>query len=99
MTANVVQPPVHTRRFTLKEIMVATKNFDPQYVIGSGGFGLVYKGHLENNAVVAVKRATEASQQGMTEFFTGEWNSHMRFELLVLQVSLTDVMSLSGSDF
>ncbi|KAJ4869544.1 Protein kinase superfamily protein [Raphanus sativus] len=34
--------------FTFRELSVATKNFDPENQLGEGGFGRVYKGHIEN---------------------------------------------------
>ncbi|KAK1282987.1 putative receptor-like protein kinase [Acorus calamus] len=39
-------------------------------VIGSGGFGKVYKGVLRDGTRVAVKRASRGSQQGFPEFQT-----------------------------
>ncbi|RWW62692.1 hypothetical protein BHE74_00030180 [Ensete ventricosum] len=32
--------------FTYEELRLATKNFRPDLILGEGGFGLVYKGHL-----------------------------------------------------
>lgn len=32
--------------FTLRQIKAATKNFDPAYKLGEGGFGPVYKVYL-----------------------------------------------------
>ncbi|GMY07299.1 probable receptor-like protein kinase At5g24010 [Fagus crenata] len=43
-------------RFPFAEIQSATNNFDQNLMIGSGGFGLVYKGVLRDNIKVAVKR-------------------------------------------
>lgn len=34
---------LHTGTFTLRQIKAATNNFDPEYKIGEGGFGPVYK--------------------------------------------------------
>ncbi|XP_010276912.1 PREDICTED: probable receptor-like protein kinase At5g24010 [Nelumbo nucifera] len=52
------------------EIQFATKNFDDNLIIGSGGFGRVYKGVLRDNTKVAVKRGVPGSRQGLPEFHT-----------------------------
>ncbi|CAN1281470.1 Somatic embryogenesis receptor kinase 1 [Linum perenne] len=44
------------KRFSLQELLAATDSFSDDSVIGSGGFGKVYKGHLPDGSVVAVKR-------------------------------------------
>lgn len=46
-----------TTKFTIAEILKATKNFSPNLKIGQGGFGTVYKGRLQDGTFVAVKRA------------------------------------------
>ncbi|KAF3441759.1 hypothetical protein FNV43_RR15674 [Rhamnella rubrinervis] len=45
------------RIFTLKEVKKATNGFSKQRVLGSGGFGEVYKGELHDGTIVAVKSA------------------------------------------
>nr|GMD87463.1 probable receptor-like protein kinase At5g24010 [Ipomoea batatas] len=47
-----------TMRIPFADIQVATSNFDKSLIIGSGGFGMVYKGVLKDNIKVAVKRPT-----------------------------------------
>jgi hypothetical protein len=58
------------RRFSYKELSIATKSFSPKEMLGRGGFGCVYKGVLcDTDALVAVKKIAEDSQQGGREFF------------------------------
>ncbi|XP_030536437.1 G-type lectin S-receptor-like serine/threonine-protein kinase At5g35370 isoform X2 [Rhodamnia argentea] len=56
------------RRFDYKELEVATDNF--KTLIGSGGFGAVYKGTLPDKTVVAVKKITNLGIQGKRDFCT-----------------------------
>ncbi|KAJ4705045.1 Kinase family protein [Melia azedarach] len=45
------------RIFQLKQVKKATNGFSKDRILGSGGFGEVYKGELEDGTVVAVKSA------------------------------------------
>ncbi|CAN6586127.1 unnamed protein product [Malus baccata var. baccata] len=45
------------RMFHLKDVKKATNGFSKDRVLGSGGFGEVYKGELEDGTLVAVKSA------------------------------------------
>ncbi|CAA6658624.1 unnamed protein product [Spirodela intermedia] len=47
------------KRFTYAELKAATKDFSDE--VGSGGFGVVYKGELPDRRVVAVKRLKDAA--------------------------------------
>lgn len=55
-------------RFSYEELSVATDSFSNDQVLGSGGFGKVYKGTLQNNTEVAVKCVNHDSKQGLREF-------------------------------
>ncbi|XP_057964753.1 receptor-like protein kinase FERONIA [Malania oleifera] len=59
------------RRFLLAEIKSATRDFHGAFVIGVGGFGRVYKGHIDGGTTtVAIKRSDPLSKQGAREFQT-----------------------------
>ncbi|XP_066346035.1 G-type lectin S-receptor-like serine/threonine-protein kinase B120 isoform X2 [Miscanthus floridulus] len=50
------------------DIVAATDNFSDCNMLGRGGFGKVYKGMLEGEKEVAVKRLSQGSGQGIDEF-------------------------------
>ncbi|CAL2268125.1 unnamed protein product [Prunus armeniaca] len=57
------------QRFKYKELYMATKGFREKELLGSGGFGKVYKGILPSSKTeIAVKRISHESRQGMKEF-------------------------------
>ena len=60
-------PEVHLgqlKRFSLRELQVATDNFNNRNILGRGGFGKVYKGRLADGTLVAVKRLKEERSPG-----------------------------------
>ncbi|MBA0822757.1 hypothetical protein Goarm_019538, partial [Gossypium armourianum] len=54
--------------FNFKQLAIATNNFNHAKKLGQGGFGLVYKGILDDGKEIAVKRLSKASGQGLEEF-------------------------------
>ncbi|XP_035840093.1 cysteine-rich receptor-like protein kinase 8 isoform X2 [Helianthus annuus] len=55
-------------QYSFGVIKAATNNFSENNKLGDGGFGVVYKGKLENGKEIAVKRLSRESGQGEQEF-------------------------------
>lgn len=60
----------HLKRFPFRELQGATNNFSSKNILGQGGFGVVYKGFLQDNTVVAVKRLKDPNTTGEVQFQT-----------------------------
>ncbi|KAJ3700273.1 hypothetical protein LUZ61_003978 [Rhynchospora tenuis] len=59
----------HPHRLRYKDLHRATKGFKETELLGSGGFGHVYKGVLpKSKEIVAVKKISNNAKQGMREF-------------------------------
>lgn len=54
--------------FKIQELEKATNNFSPKNFIGRGGFGIVYKGKLDDGTIVAVKQIIESDFEGNDDF-------------------------------
>lgn len=61
----------YARMFSLREIKKATNGFSKERILGSGGFGEVYKGELQDGTTVAIKSAkvgnVKSTQQVINE--------------------------------
>ncbi|KAF7082741.1 hypothetical protein CFC21_086598 [Triticum aestivum] len=66
-----------TREFTLEFLEQITDNFSEKHVIGRGGYGVVYKGVLENGEEIALKKLHHVSGLDDTQFMN-EFNHLMR---------------------
>ncbi|XP_015066950.1 protein NSP-INTERACTING KINASE 1-like [Solanum pennellii] len=60
------------RRFQFKDLQIATNNFSNKNILGKGGFGNVYKGHLPDGTPVAVKRLNDGNAIGGEKQFQTE---------------------------
>lgn len=70
----------HLRRYTFKELRAATDHFNPKNILGRGGFGIVYKGCLNDGTLVAVKRLKDYNTAG------GEIQFQTEVEMISLAV-------------
>lgn len=61
--------------FTYEEMKIATKQFRPDYILGEGGFGVVYKGVIDENVRAGYKSTKVAIKELNPEGFQGdrEW--------------------------
>lgn len=74
------------RKYTMEEIEVATEKFSPSKKLGEGGYGPVYKGHLDHTAV-AIKLLNPEASQGRKQF-QQEVMICMNFLLCTLKMNL-----------
>ncbi|KAG6766395.1 hypothetical protein POTOM_030475 [Populus tomentosa] len=79
----------HVRRYTFKELRTATDHFSSKNILGTGGFGIVYKGWLNDGTVVAVKRLKDFNVAG------GEIQFQTEVETISLAVH-RNLLRLSG---
>ncbi|KAK7247507.1 hypothetical protein RIF29_42390 [Crotalaria pallida] len=56
------------RKLTFADLREATNGFHSGSIVGSGGFGVVYKAQLKDGSVVAIKKLIHVSGQGDREF-------------------------------
>ncbi|KMS95257.1 hypothetical protein BVRB_010520, partial [Beta vulgaris subsp. vulgaris] len=74
--------------FTAEDLENATNKYNDKYVIGRGGFGIVYKGILPDNQHIAIKRSLKVDPRQVEQFIN---------EVLVLsQINNRNVVKLLG---
>ncbi|KAJ0103683.1 hypothetical protein Patl1_03666 [Pistacia atlantica] len=68
LSINVATFEKPLRKLTFAHLMEATNGFSADSLIGTGGFGEVYKAQLRNGCVVAIKKLIRVKGQGDREF-------------------------------
>lgn len=68
------------KRFSFRELQIATNNFSSKNILGKGGFGNVYKGQLPDGTLIAVKRLKDGNAAG------GEIQFQTEVEMISLAV-------------
>ncbi|KAF8392764.1 hypothetical protein HHK36_021001 [Tetracentron sinense] len=81
--------------FTYNEMKLATKNFQPDQILGEGGFGIVYKGVLDENVRLGYKSTQVAIKELNPEGFQGdsEWLAEVNY---LGQLSHPNLVKLIG---
>lgn len=68
LSINLAAFEKNLQKLTLNDLVEATNGFHNDSLIGSGGFGDVYKAQLKDGRIVAIKKLIHVSGQGDREF-------------------------------
>uniref|UniRef100_M8CYG4 non-specific serine/threonine protein kinase n=1 Tax=Aegilops tauschii TaxID=37682 RepID=M8CYG4_AEGTA len=68
LSINVATFEKPLRKLTFAHLLEATNGFSAETLVGSGGFGEVYKARLKDGSVVAIKKLIHYTGQGDREF-------------------------------
>lgn len=98
---NTVHSYMELKRITYRDVNKATNSFSVDNVVGSGQFGIVYKGWFgAQDGVVAVK-VFKLNQHGSLKSFSAECKAlqHIRHRNLVKVITACSTNDSAGNDF
>lgn len=82
--------------FTYEEMRLATKRFRPDLILGEGGFGIVYKGVIDENVrpgytstQVAIKELNREGFQGDREWLVFDFPFSLCFVICFVNMRFT----------
>ncbi|XVF82954.1 hypothetical protein PTKIN_Ptkin16aG0093500 [Pterospermum kingtungense] len=87
-------------RLSYQSILKATNGFSSETLVGRGGFGLVYKGILEDGKIIAVK-VLKLLSRGASKSFMAECEAfrNVRHRNLVKVLTACSGVDYNGNDF
>lgn len=74
--------------FTYEELRLATKHFRPDLILGEGGFGVVYKGVIDDSVRSGYKSTEVAIKELNREGFQGDREWLVRLFILLFHLFL-----------
>ena len=91
----------HYLKASYSELFKATDGFSPANLIGTGSFGLVYKGILEAELKVVAVKILHLQEQGASKSFLAECETlrNIRHRNLVKILTVCSSMDLQGNEF
>uniref|UniRef100_A0A8R7V195 Receptor kinase-like protein Xa21 n=1 Tax=Triticum urartu TaxID=4572 RepID=A0A8R7V195_TRIUA len=89
------------KRLTYNDVSKATNGFSPTNIVGSGQFGIVYKGQLEGKDNLVAVKVFKLNQYGALDSFIAECKAfrHIRHRNLVSVITACSTYDLMGNEF
>ncbi|XP_020152129.1 uncharacterized protein [Aegilops tauschii subsp. strangulata] len=89
------------KRLTYNDVSKATNGFSPNNIVGSGQFGIVYKGQLDGKDSLVAVKVFKLNQYGALDSFIAECKAlrNIRHRNLVSVITACSTYDLMGNEF
>ncbi|VAI62638.1 unnamed protein product [Triticum turgidum subsp. durum] len=89
------------KRLTYNDVSKATNGFSPTNIVGSGQFGIVYKGQLDGKDSLVAVKVFKLNQYGALDSFIAECKAlrNIRHRNLVSVITACSTYDLMGNEF